>query len=147
VLDRIEADRADSRYDRFTAEKFWSYICDIHIWGFALLLGCASTAGYAFAYFLPIILVEGMGYSSRDAQLLAAPPAVFASIFAFALAIVIDRKRSFAPLIVFPACLTIVGLCMVCLLVHYLPPISSHSVRADGLPYEQLGSICRCLSR
>lgn len=119
MLDRIEADRADSQYDHFTTEKLWGYVCDIHNWSFALLFGCATTAGYAFAYFLPIILVEGMGYSSRDAQLLAAPPSVFAAIFAFALAILVDRKRSFAPFIVFPACVTIVGLCMVCLLVHY----------------------------
>jgi cyanate permease len=119
VLDRIEADRADSQYDHFTAEKLWNYVCDLHNWGFALLLGCVATAGYAIAYFLPIILMEGMGYSSRDAQLLAAPPFVFAAIFAFALAIVIDRKRSFVPFIVFPACVAIVGLCMVCLLVHY----------------------------
>jgi hypothetical protein len=94
-------------------------VCNIHIWGFTLLLGCRATAGYAFAYFFPIILVEGMGYLSRDAQLLAAPPAVFASVFAFALTIVIDRKRLFVPFIVFPACLTIIGLCMVCLLIHY----------------------------
>jgi hypothetical protein len=63
--------------------------------------------------------MEGMGYSSRDAQLLAAPPFVFAAIFTFALAIVIDRKRSFAPFIVFPACVAIIGLCMVCFLVRY----------------------------
>jgi hypothetical protein len=119
VLDRIEADRADSQYDHFTAEKLWGYARDIHNWGFALLFGCTTTAGYAFAYFLPIILMEGMGYSSRDAQLLAAPPSVFAAVFAFALAILVDRKRSFAPFIVFPACVTIVGLCMVCLFVHY----------------------------
>jgi len=119
VLDRIEADRADSQYDHFTAEKLWGYTRDIHTWGFAVLFGCSTTAGYAFAYFLPIILMNGMGYSPRDAQLLSAPPAVFAAIFAFAVAIIIDRKRAFAPLIVLPACVTITGLCMVCLLVHY----------------------------
>lgn len=119
VLDRIEDDRADSQYDHFTAEKLWGYICDIHNWSFALLFGCTTTAAYAFAYFLPIILMEGMGYSSRDAQLLSAPPSVFAAVFAFALAILIDRKRSFAPFIVFPACVTIVGLCMVRFLAHY----------------------------
>lgn len=148
MLDRIEADRADSQYDHFTTEKLWGYVCDIHNWGFALLFGCATTAGYAFAYFLPIILVEGMGYSSRDAQLLSAPPSIFAAIFAFALAILVDRKRSYAPFIVFPACVTIVGLCMVCLLVHYSYIILlSLFFFTDGLPHEQLCSIRRCLSR
>lgn len=119
VLDRIEVDRADSQYDHFTAKKLWGYICDIHNWSFALLFGCATLPSYAFAYFLPIILVEEMGYSSRDAQLLAAPPSIFSAVFAFAFAILVDRKRSFAPIIVFSACVTIIGLCMVCLLVHY----------------------------
>ena len=124
VLDRIELDRADSQYDHFTAEKLWRYTCDIHNWSFPLLFGCATLPSYAFAYFLPIILVQGMGYSSRDAQLLAAPPSVFSAVFAFALAILIDRKRTFAPIIVFSACVAIVGLCMVCLIVHFYS--SSH---------------------
>jgi hypothetical protein len=42
-----------------------------------------------------------------------------AAFFAFAIAALGDRKRFCAPVIVFPACVTITGLCMVCLLVHY----------------------------
>ena len=148
VLNRIEADRADSQYDHFTAQKLWGYICDIHNWSFALLSGCSATTGYAFAYFLPIILMDGLGFSSRDAQLMSAPTSVFASIFAFALAILGDRKRTCAPGIVFSAFVTIVGLCMVCLLVHYSCTVllSSRSP-TDRLPHKHRCSICWCLSR
>jgi hypothetical protein len=63
--------------------------------------------------------MEGMGYSLHDAQLLATPPFVFAAIFAFTLTIIMDWKRSFVPFIVFPVCVAIVGLCMVCFLIHH----------------------------
>jgi Major Facilitator Superfamily len=146
VLDRIEVDRADAQYDPFTAKKLWDYTCDIHNWSFALLFGCATTTDYAFAYFLPIILMEGMGYSSRDAQLLTAPPYVFAAVFSFALAALGDRKRIRGPLIIFQACFSVIGLCMVCLLVRHSRTMSPLiNFPTDCLPYKQRCSIRRCL--
>lgn len=145
MLDRIEADRSDSQYDHITANKLWGYTCDIHNWSFAILFGCSTTTAYAFAYFLPIILMEGMGYSSRDAQLLSAPPTVFGAVFAFAMAAFGDWRRFCAPVIVFPALVTIIGLSMVYSLVHHSstthPPFLSyrpHSTQATR--FDTLGS-------
>lgn len=141
MLDRIEADRSDSQYDHITANKLWSYTCDIHNWSFAILFGCSTTTAYAFAYFLPIILMEGMGYSSRDAQLLSAPPTVFGAFFAFAMAAFGDWRRFCAPVIVFPALVTIIGLSMVYSLVHHSCTTHPHFFPTDRIPHKQLCSI------
>jgi len=60
-----------------------------------------------------------MGYSPRNAQLLSAPPTIVGAVFAFAMAALGDWKRVCAPVIVFPAFVTIIGLSMVCLPVHH----------------------------
>ncbi|KAL4260386.1 MFS transporter superfamily protein [Pleurotus pulmonarius] len=112
VLARIDADRSDAQYDHWTAQKFWGYFLDPHLWSFSVLFAAVSTTTYAFAYFLPIILVQGMGYSTLDAQLLTAPPYVFAAVFSFLLAIVSDKIGYRGPFIIFQSTVAIVGLCL-----------------------------------
>ncbi|KAF9502251.1 MFS general substrate transporter [Pleurotus eryngii] len=112
VLARIDADRSDAQYDHWTMKKFWSYMVDPHLWSFAVLFGAVCTTTYAFAYFLPIILVRGMGYTTLDAQLLTAPPYVFAAIFSFSLAIFSDKTGYRGPFIIFQSIVSIVGLCL-----------------------------------
>lgn len=70
---------------------------------------CSTSCSYAFSYFLPIILT-GMGYTAGDAQLLAAPPFVFAVVTGFACAVISDRIRMRAPAIAVQAVIAIVGL-------------------------------------
>lgn len=113
ILTRIDRDRADAEYDHWTMAKFWSYCLDWRLWSYAVLFGCGTTVTYAFAYFLPIILSQGMGYSTRDAQLLTAPPYAFTAIFAFFFAWLGDKYRLRAPVIIFQALFAIVGLALV----------------------------------
>ncbi|KAG8834711.1 hypothetical protein FRC17_007617 [Serendipita sp. 399] len=111
VLARLAKDRDDVESDPWTWGKFWSYMATPKLWAFGLLFGCSTTVSYAFAYFLPIIMV-GMGYTDLNAQLLSAPP-YFASIFiAFAGAWASDKYLIRAPIIMWQAVLSIIGLSM-----------------------------------
>lgn len=71
---------------------------------------CATMPSYAFAYFLPVILQEGMGYTPFMSQVLGAPPSVFAVIVCFALSWWADKLKMRAPFIMGQAVITIVGL-------------------------------------
>jgi hypothetical protein len=112
IIQRLEQDRGDVEMDHWTWKKFFSYLLTPKLWAFGIILSCATTCAYAFAYFLPIILV-GMGFSYINAQLLVAPP-YFVSIFvAFGFAYIGDKYMIRAPLIMFQAVLTIIGLSIV----------------------------------
>jgi MFS family permease len=85
-----------------------------------------TTSRYAFAYFTPVIVrvshasasmvipyspvFQAMGYSAGVANLLSAPPVLFAVISAFTFAWLGDKYRKRAPLIAAQAIICIVGL-------------------------------------
>lgn len=62
------------------------------------------------AYFLAIILSDGLGYGVGVSQCLTAPPWAFAAIMMFIAAWVGDKYRTRAPVIFFNACMSILGL-------------------------------------
>lgn len=80
------------------------------MWGFAALFGLTTTCTYAIAYFLPIILNEGMGFSVGASQCLVAPPYVLAAIWMFGCAYYGDKWHIRGPFIVGNACIGMVGL-------------------------------------
>jgi cyanate permease len=112
IIQRLDNDRGDVEMDRWTWNKFFSYLITPKLWAFAILFGSATTCAYAFAYFLPIILV-GMGFSAINAQLLVAPPYLTSFFVAFGLAYIGDKYIIRAPIIMFQAALTILGLSLV----------------------------------
>lgn len=71
---------------------------------------CLTTVTYAIAYFLPIILREGMGFSIGESQCLVAPPYGLAGIVMFGTAWVGDRYRKRGLILIFNAMLCIIGL-------------------------------------
>jgi cyanate permease len=112
IIQRLEKDRGDVEMDRWTWNKFFSYLLTPKLWAFGILFGSAATCAYAFAYFLPIILV-GMGFGEINAQLLVAPPYLASFFVAFGLAYLGDKYIIRAPIIMFQAVLTIIGLSIV----------------------------------
>jgi MFS family permease len=62
------------------------------------------------AYFLAIILSDGLGFGVGVSQCLTAPPWAFAAIMMFATAWVGDKYHTRAPVMVFNAMLSIIGL-------------------------------------
>lgn len=71
----------------------------------------ASTLpGYAYSYFLPVILKQGMGYTTAQAQLLSAAPYVLAAFVTFTSGWLGDRYHIRGPIIAVHQLLTAVGM-------------------------------------
>ncbi|KAF8458676.1 major facilitator superfamily domain-containing protein [Terfezia claveryi] len=110
---RIDKDRKDSEVDAITWPTVIKHLRDWKLWVYALLLMFASIPAYAFAFFLSIILKEGMGYSILMSQLLSTPPVFFAVSVALPLAWYADKTRLRAPFMAFQTIVIIVGLSLI----------------------------------
>lgn len=80
VVARIEKDRSDAIAEPFNLGTYMRCAADSKVWGFATLFMLTTTSTYAIAYFLPIILHEGMGYTAAMAECLIAPPCKYLSL-------------------------------------------------------------------
>ncbi|KAJ6111495.1 hypothetical protein N7523_007556 [Penicillium sp. IBT 18751x] len=112
IVRRINDDRKDGDLEAFSLRKFLRPALDPKIWGFAMIFFCLTTVTYAIAYFLPTILMEGMGFGVGKAQCLVAPPYVFAGIVMYCTAWIGDRYHVRGVIIVGNALLCIIGLPM-----------------------------------
>ncbi|KAF9883929.1 hypothetical protein FE257_002672 [Aspergillus nanangensis] len=109
IVRRINRDRSDGDEEPFSLKKFLAPSLDLKIWGFAMIFFSTTTVTYAIAYFLPIILQAGMGFSVGAAQCLVAPPFGFAGIVMYAGAWVGDKYRVRGLIVIFNALLCIIG--------------------------------------
>ncbi|KAK5700182.1 hypothetical protein LTR17_023150 [Elasticomyces elasticus] len=112
VVARIEKDRHDAIPEAFNIGAYMRNAGDLKVWGFAALFGLTTTVTYAIAYFLPIILQEGMGFDVAEAQCLIAPPYCFAAIWMFGCAWYGDKYHTRGPLVIVNAIMGVVGLCL-----------------------------------
>lgn len=110
VVARIEKDRHDAIPEPFHIVKYLKNALDLKIWGFAWLFMLATTNSYAIAYFLPIILRNGMGFDIARAQCLNAPPYVAAALVMFAQAVYADKWHLRGPVVVTNCILGLIGL-------------------------------------
>ena len=99
VVARIQQDRADTFAEPFFVSKYLRNALDSKVWAFAWLYMLTTTNSYAIAYFLPIILHDGMGFSVAQAQCLTAPPYVAAAIVMFIQSYYADKWRVRGPVI------------------------------------------------
>ncbi|KAL2071999.1 hypothetical protein VTL71DRAFT_11342 [Oculimacula yallundae] len=110
IVARIEIDRHDAVLEPFSLKSYLANALDSKVWGFACLFGLTTTNTYAIAYFLPVILRLGMGFSIAKAQCLVAPPYVAAAIVMFGCAALGDKYHIRAPIIIGNALLGLIGL-------------------------------------
>lgn len=110
VVARIQKDRHDAIPEPFTIGGYLKNALDLKVWGFAWLFMLTTTNTYAIAYFLPIILRDGMGFSLAKAQCLVAPPYVFAAIVMFTQAYFADKWHTRGPIVVMNAVFGLIGL-------------------------------------
>ncbi|KAH6889799.1 major facilitator superfamily domain-containing protein [Thelonectria olida] len=110
VINRINADRGDAEEDDITAAKILRHLKDWRLYCWAFNMMASTLPGYAYSYFLPIILRDGMGYSSTQAQLLSAPPYVLAAIMTYVSGWLGDRYKLRGPIIAVHQALTAVGM-------------------------------------
>lgn len=112
VVARIEQDRADVIAMPFDFKVYVRQAADLKIWGFAACFGLTTTCTYAIAYFLPIILEDGMGFSVGAAQCLIAPPYVVAAIWMFGCAVLADKHHIRGPFIIANGLIALIGLAL-----------------------------------
>ena len=110
VVARIEKDRHDAIPQPFSLKVYLKCALDGKIWAFAALFGLSTTQTYAIAYFLPIILEDGMGFSVAAAQCLIAPPYVLAAFTMFGCAWYGDKWHIRGPWVAFNALYALIGL-------------------------------------
>ncbi|KAF4630025.1 hypothetical protein G7Y89_g8115 [Cudoniella acicularis] len=110
IIARIEHDRSDAYVEPFTVSGYLRNALDSKVWAFAVLYMLTTANSYSIAYFLPIILKDGMGFSTAEAQCLVAPPYAAAAIVMYIQAFYADRWRVRGPIIAFNACMGVLGL-------------------------------------
>ncbi|KAG9233265.1 general substrate transporter [Amylocarpus encephaloides] len=110
VVARIEADRSDAIPEKFSIKEYMKNALDLKVWAFASCFGLTTTCSYAIAYFLPVILMRGMGFSIAAAQCLVAPPYVAAGIYMYGMAWLGDKYHTRGPIVAFNALLGLIGL-------------------------------------
>lgn len=110
VISRLNADRQDAEEDDINLAVILHHLKDwrLYVWAFNLM--ASTLPGYAYSYFLPIILREGMGFSTTKSQLLTAPPYAFAAIVAFISGWLGDRYKIRGPIIAVHQLLTATGM-------------------------------------
>ncbi|KAH7113331.1 major facilitator superfamily domain-containing protein [Dendryphion nanum] len=110
IMNRINVDRQDAEEDEMTLRVIFHHLKDwrLYVWAFNLM--ASTLPGYAYSYFLPVILREGMGFSTSKSQLLTAPPYAFAAIMAFVSGWIGDRYKIRGPIIAVHQLLTAVGM-------------------------------------
>ncbi|KAH7064253.1 major facilitator superfamily domain-containing protein [Paraphoma chrysanthemicola] len=110
IVARIEKDRHDVVAEEFNMAKYLKGALDLKVWGFAIIFMFTTTVTYAIAYFLPIILKDGMGFNTAMANCLIAPPYVFALFVMLAMAWAGDKYHIRSPFIITNGVLALIGL-------------------------------------
>lgn len=110
VMNRINEDRGDVEQDKMDAAKIMHHLKDWRLYGWAFNMMASTLPGYAYSYFLPIILRDGMGFSSTQSQLLTAPPYVLAAGMTYVSGWLGDRYKLRGPPVAVHQALTAVGM-------------------------------------
>lgn len=110
IVARIQKDRADAIPEPFVLSTYLKGALDLKVWAFASLFGLCTTNTYAIAYFLPVILNRGMGFSIAQSQCLVAPPYAAAAVVMYGCAVLGDKYRIRGPIVAGNAVLGLIGL-------------------------------------
>ncbi|KAL3448932.1 major facilitator superfamily domain-containing protein [Aspergillus insuetus] len=124
---RIQADRGDVILDSFSWRKILINFADPKLYGLACMYFLLNLVSTALNYFLPQILVSGMGFSANESILLSTPPYYYAILPVLITSYLGDTYRVRGPLITFNALCLIAGF-----LMFGLPSSTSVPVRYIG---------------
>ena len=105
---RLEADNDATRNEAFTWANVTSALRDPKVWLYGLAFHTMSLPLYTLSLFLPTIINE-LGYSAAEAQLLTVPPYAIATILTVLVAIASEKTRRRAPFIMGASSLSVLG--------------------------------------
>jgi sugar phosphate permease len=109
---RIQRDRGDVDADKFAWKKVLVHASDPNIWGFCVMFFLLNMVSTSMSYFLPIILQDGLHFSTDKSILLNAPVYYWAVVPALVSSFVGDRYSFRGPVIIFNSLVLIIGFCM-----------------------------------
>ncbi|KAL0934770.1 major facilitator superfamily transporter [Colletotrichum truncatum] len=109
VVSRVQADRGDAKLPAFSVKKFIRGGADVKVWAMALIYFNQAVVNFGLSFFLPIILKENMGFSTGKAQILIAPPYLFAAIIMYISGWLGDYYMMRGPIIIGDMVVAIVG--------------------------------------
>ena len=111
VLARLENDSDATRDEKFTWAGVRQALKDPKIYLYGLCFHTLTLPGNTLNLFLPTI-INDLGYSTAQAQLLSIPPYLFGFITTMATAVLAERTKRRAPFIIGGSALGIVGYIM-----------------------------------
>ncbi|KAK6819457.1 hypothetical protein PG987_015940 [Apiospora arundinis] len=110
LIGRLQADRGDAESEAFTWKRFLQPATEWYIYVFPLILFLVTTVSYAFAFTLPIILRDNLGFSVAMSQCLGAPPYAASIFVMYGVNWYGDRKKQRGPILVFLSLVSLIGL-------------------------------------
>lgn len=113
ALQRVKIDKTSQEIVHPTMKQTLVLLCDWKLALFGIQYFIAASSVYSLAFFKPIILRQGMGFSYAKAQLLSSPPYVFAVFASLAMAYVSDKIRMRWPIMCTQAVIGIIGLLVI----------------------------------
>lgn len=113
VQARLVEDRGtEDEHVKINAAVILRTALDWKIWSFSMMYFAGASGVYAFSFFLPIILRQGLGYSLELSFVLTAFPPCFAVIVVMTVSWLADKYRVRGLPVIGQGLLGIVGLCM-----------------------------------
>jgi len=111
VLARLKNNSDATRDEKFAWAGVRQALKDPKIYLYGFCYHTMSLPGYTLTLFLPTI-INGLGYSSTQAQLLSIPPYAIAFITTMSIAVLAERTKRRAPFILGSSAVAIVGYIM-----------------------------------
>ncbi|KAL3481891.1 major facilitator superfamily domain-containing protein [Aspergillus californicus] len=112
VKARLAADRGPEEREKVTMKVVLKTAADWKPWAFSLMYMAGAVGVYAFLFFLPLILRDGLGYSLELSFILSTPPSLFSVIEAMGISWLADKMKLRGPFVILQGIIGIVGLCM-----------------------------------
>ncbi|KAF2010179.1 retrograde regulation protein 2 [Aaosphaeria arxii CBS 175.79] len=118
AISRVSLEQSGKQTEPPTFMDSLKMLVDWKIGVYCIQYFVAASSVYSLAFFAPIILRQGMGFSYVEAQLLSSPPYIFAIIASLACAWLSDKIKLRYPILIGQSVSAIVGL----LIVLYCKP-------------------------
>ncbi|KAL2853925.1 major facilitator superfamily domain-containing protein [Aspergillus pseudoustus] len=93
AMTRIAYQHGGREYEHITFKQSLLYLMDWKLGVYALQYFICASSVYSLAFFMPIILREGMGFSYALAQVLTSPPYLVAVVLSLSMAWLSDKFR------------------------------------------------------
>ncbi|KAL4973708.1 major facilitator superfamily domain-containing protein [Aspergillus desertorum] len=112
MIDRVEKDRGDAHVTPFVLKEYLKYGLEWQGWLLAVNFLMTAIVIYAVSYFLPIVLMQGLGFNVAEAQTLTAPCFLFGTLLGLTESWLSDRYKTRGIVVVTNAVLQIIGVAL-----------------------------------